>query len=71
MPRHPLWYENLVANPEVEVQIGSEARPMRAVTATNEQKAAYWPKLTAMYRDFDDYQARTDRNIPVVILTPR
>lgn len=71
MPRHPLWYENLVANPEVEVQIGSEIRPMRAATATAAQKAAYWPKLTAMYRDFDDYQARTDRDIPVVILTPR
>ena len=71
MPHHPLWYRNLVANPEVEAQIGIEVRSMRARTASKEEKAAYWPRLTAMYRDFDDYQGRTDRDIPVVVLTPR
>jgi len=71
MDQHPLWYRNLRANPKVEIQIGDEVRSMRANTATAEQKAEYWPKLVKMYRDFDDYQARTERDIPVIILTPR
>lgn len=71
MPKHPLWFRNLEANPNVEVQIGNDVTPMRAAVASQTEKEAYWPKLTAMYRDFDDYQARTDRNIPVVILSPR
>jgi deazaflavin-dependent oxidoreductase (nitroreductase family) len=71
MDHHPVWYLNLKANPDVQVQIGKETRPMRARTATLEEKAAYWPKLVAMYRDYDDYQKRTKREIPVVILTPR
>ena len=70
MSTHPLWFHNLTANPDVEVEIGNERRPMRARRATDEEKAALWPKLTAMYRDFADYQARTTRNIPVVILSP-
>lgn len=71
MDHHPLWYRNLLANPEAEVQIGAEVTRVRAVVATDEQKAAYWPGLVRMYPDFDDYQARTRRNIPVIILTPR
>lgn len=71
MSRHPLWYRNVEANPDVEVEIGTDKMPMRARRASEEEKSALWPKLVAMYRDFDDYQARTERNIPVVILTPR
>lgn len=71
MPTHPLWYRNLQAHPDCEVQIGREQRKMRARTASPEEKRAYWPRLTAMYRDYDDYQARTERDIPVVILEPR
>jgi len=71
MPTHPVWFLNLEAAPEVEIQIGSERRPMRARRAAAGEKAALWPKLTAMYRDFDDYQARTERDIPVVVLSPR
>ncbi len=71
MSHHPLWYRNVEANPDVEVEIGSERRKMLAQRATDEEKAAVWPKLVAMYRDFDDYQARTERNIPVIILSPR
>ena len=71
MSHHPLWYRNLVANPDVEVEIGSEQRRMTARTATPEEKEAYWPKLTAMYPDYGTYQARTTREIPVVILSPR
>jgi len=69
--RHPHWYGNLQANPDVEVQIGAGKRRLRARTASAEEKDALWPRLTAIYRDYDDYQARTDRDIPVVILEPR
>jgi deazaflavin-dependent oxidoreductase (nitroreductase family) len=71
MDHHPLWYHNLVAHPEVEVQIGAETRAMTARTATPAEKAELWPTVVAVYRDYADYQARTNRDIPVVILTPR
>ncbi len=71
MSKHPLWYRNLEANPDCEVEIGSTRTPMRARRASDEEKAALWPRLVAMYKDFDDYQARTERNIPVLILSPR
>ena len=71
MSKHPLWYENLVAVPECEFEIGSERRAYRARTANAEERKAYWTPLVAMYRDYADYQARTDREIPVVILEPR
>lgn len=71
MDKHPLWYLNLVANPDVQVQVGSETRSMRAHTADDAERAHYWPKIVALNRDFDDYQARTTRKIPVVVLTPR
>jgi deazaflavin-dependent oxidoreductase (nitroreductase family) len=71
MSHHPLWYGNLESNPAVEVEIGRDRKKMLARRATDEEKAALWPRLVEMYRDFDDYQARTDRNIPVVILSPR
>jgi deazaflavin-dependent oxidoreductase (nitroreductase family) len=71
MSHHPAWYRNLEANPDVEVEIGSERRKMRARRVSDEEKAAFWSRLTQIYRDYDDYQARTDRNIPVVVLSPR
>jgi len=70
MDEHPLWYLNLVANPEVTAEIGTEQRRMRAHTADEAERARYWPDLIAMYRDYDDYQARTKRTIPVVVLSP-
>jgi len=70
MARNPLWYGNLAANPEVTLQVGSETRRMRAVRVSEEEKQALWPRLVAMYRDFDDYQGRTTCNIPVVRHTP-
>ena len=70
MSKHPLWFHNLTANPKVEVEIGAERSAMLARRASDQEKATFWPNLVAMYRDFDDYQARTERNIPVVILTP-
>ena len=69
--RQPLWYRNLQANPDVEVEIGAKKRLLRARTAGAEEKAKFWPRLTVIYPDYDDYQARTERDIPVVILEPR
>jgi deazaflavin-dependent oxidoreductase (nitroreductase family) len=70
MSHHPLWYRNLEANPDVEVEIGSERRRMRARRASDAEKATLWPRLVAMYADYASYQARTERDIPVVILSP-
>ena len=66
----PRWYRNLVANPDVEVEIGGEHRSMRARTASADEKLRLWPHLTKMYPPYDTYQKRTDREIPVVILEP-
>jgi deazaflavin-dependent oxidoreductase (nitroreductase family) len=71
MSHSPGWYHNMMANPDVEVQIGATKRPMRARRASDAEKAALWPRLIAMYPDYDDYQKRTARNIPVMILSPR
>ena len=70
MDHHPLWYRNLVDNPAVDVQIGARVEPMRAHTASPAEKADLWPKLIAMYPDYAQYQKRTTRDIPVVILSP-
>ncbi|MBX6766063.1 MAG: nitroreductase family deazaflavin-dependent oxidoreductase [Actinomadura rubrobrunea] len=69
-PRHPAWYHNLTANPNVLVQIGPDRRPMRARTADPAERARLWPRLVAMFPDYADYQARTAREIPVVICEP-
>lgn len=71
MSHHPAWYHNLAAHPEARVQIGSRARDVLARRASDAEKAALWPRLVGIYPDYDDYQARTDRNIPVMILSPR
>lgn len=70
MAKHPIWYLNLVANPACTVEIGRDKRAMRAHTASAAEKTLLWPRLVAMYRDYADYQARTDREIPVVVLEP-
>jgi deazaflavin-dependent oxidoreductase (nitroreductase family) len=70
MPRHPLWYDNLVATPEVAFRTPRGERRYRARTVDRAEKTALWPRLVAIYRDYDDYQKRTDREIPVVALDP-
>jgi deazaflavin-dependent oxidoreductase (nitroreductase family) len=70
MSHHPLWFKNLEANPRVEVEIGRTRQAMRARCASADEKAALWPKLVAMYKDYAVYQARTTRDIPVLILSP-
>lgn len=67
-PRHPRWYENLVADPDVEVQIRGERFRARARTATPEERASLWPGLVEQWPAFADYERRTERLIPVVIL---
>lgn len=71
MSHHPAWYLNLEENPQVEVEVGGQKKAMVARRASPQEKAALWPKLVAMYPSYDDYQARTDRDIPVVIVSPR
>jgi deazaflavin-dependent oxidoreductase (nitroreductase family) len=68
--RAPQWYQNLVANPEVTVQIGSETRRMLASTASPEEKPRLWALMTAGYPGYDGYQRKTEREIPVVVLSP-
>ena len=70
MSHHPAWYFNMLAKPEIQVQIGTEPVSMRVRQASSEEKAALWPRLCAIYPDYDDYQARTTRDIPVMIASP-
>lgn len=71
LPRNPAWYLNLVAEPDVEFQIGGRTHPLRARTADPDERAALWPALVDLYADYDTYAAWTDREIPVVICEPR
>ena len=68
--RHPEWYLNLVANPEVEVGVAGVQRAMTARTATPDERRDLWPRITAAYKGYASYQRRTDRDIPVVICEP-
>jgi deazaflavin-dependent oxidoreductase (nitroreductase family) len=67
--RDPQWLHNLRADPEASVQIGAQRHDVRARVATTEEKARYWPQLVEMYPGYDKYQARTSRQIPVVVLS--
>lgn len=67
---HPDWYRNLVADPTVEVQVGPEQFTATARTVDARERAQLWPRLTDVWPDYDDYVARTDREIPVVVLSP-
>jgi deazaflavin-dependent oxidoreductase (nitroreductase family) len=68
--RTPAWWLNLKAQPEAWAQIGRDRRRVRARQATPAERAELWPRLVAAYRWYDDYQSRTRREIPVVILEP-
>jgi deazaflavin-dependent oxidoreductase (nitroreductase family) len=69
-PKNPVWYYNLMADPNVVIQLGAKKQAMRATQATPEQKAALWPSIVANYPDFEVYQKRTSRDIPVIICSP-
>ncbi|URN03401.1 nitroreductase family deazaflavin-dependent oxidoreductase [Actinomadura madurae] len=65
---YPSWYHNLEADPEVKVQVWGDRFTARARTATPEEKRPLWRKMAATWPDYDEYQKKTDRDIPVVIL---
>lgn len=67
---HPDWYHNLVARPEVTVQAGSEVMPATARTVSGERRARLWRMMAEIWPDYDQYATKTDREIPVVVLTP-
>jgi deazaflavin-dependent oxidoreductase (nitroreductase family) len=69
--QHPAWYLNLEADPNVELQVGDERFPATARTATPEEKPELWKIMTAEWPAYDEYQTKTDRDIPVVVLSRR
>jgi deazaflavin-dependent oxidoreductase (nitroreductase family) len=70
-PKNPAWFHNLMANPDTTVQIGSEQRPVHARVAAPEERERLWDMAVAAYHGYEDYRARTDREIPLVVLEPR
>ena len=68
--KHPAWWLNLKANPEATVEIGDRKLRVRAQRTSPEEKERLWPKLVAMYSSYEDYQKKTEREIPVVVLRP-
>lgn len=69
-PTNPDWFHNLVANPDVSAEIGPDTRSFRARVADAEEREPIWAKQKAAYPGFADYETKTDRVIPVVILDP-
>lgn len=67
-PKHPGWYLNLVANPEVEAQVGTDKFRARASTVAGPERAKLWQQLVEIYSPYTDYQKATQREIPVVLL---
>jgi deazaflavin-dependent oxidoreductase (nitroreductase family) len=69
-PTHPAWYLNLSEHPDVEVQVGPEVFAATARTATADERATLWPTMAAIWPAYNDYQTKTSRQIPVVVLDP-
>jgi deazaflavin-dependent oxidoreductase (nitroreductase family) len=69
-PRNPAWYQNLKANPHVELQDGATRRDYTAREVTGDEKATWWKRAVEAWPDYATYQARTDRQIPVFVLDP-
>ena len=70
-PANPSWYENMLANPNAMIQVLGDEIPVRATTAEGEERARLWSLMCEVWPAYEDYQAHTDREIPVVILTRR
>ena len=68
---HPDWYLNLEAHPTGTLQVMQHRQPVIARTADAEERALWWPRVVSAYADYDVYQSRTDREIPIVFLDPR
>lgn len=67
-PDHPGWYKNLVAQPAVDLQVAAEKFPARATTASGDERARLWRAMTKLWPAYDEYQGKTRREIPVVVL---
>ncbi|MGP8241346.1 MAG: nitroreductase family deazaflavin-dependent oxidoreductase [Solirubrobacteraceae bacterium] len=70
-PEHPDWFKNLQADPEATIQVQAETIPVRMTVAEGEERDRLWSLMTEVWPPYDDYQANTDREIPVVIFTRR
>jgi deazaflavin-dependent oxidoreductase (nitroreductase family) len=70
-PDHPQWYKNLLAEPRAEIQVKAEHRPVVARTASAGEKPRLWAVMREVWPNYDVYQSRTGRAIPVVVLSPR
>ena len=70
-PEHPAWYVNLQADPKVEIQVFDKVVPASARTATGPERERLWALMREIWPAYDQYQKRTDRQIPVVVLAPR
>ncbi len=70
-PANPGWFENLMAEPEAAIQVEGEKVPVRAAVAEGEERARLWSQMIEVWPAYEDYQARTDREIPVVVLSRR
>jgi len=70
-PANPSWYENLKANPQAAIQVGAEQVPVQAHTVEGEERARLWALMAEVWPAYDDYQAKTDREIPVVAFSRR
>ena len=66
-PKNPVWYHNLIKYPEVEVTQGGETKKLTARRVSDEEKAELWPTCVKYYPPYEQYQSRTDRNIPVFL----
>ncbi len=69
-PKHPVWYHNVKKNPTVELQDGTATGDFEAREVFGAEKAAWWRRAVAVWPDYADYQQKTDREIPVFVLTP-
>jgi deazaflavin-dependent oxidoreductase (nitroreductase family) len=69
-PKHPVWYFNISKNPRVELQDGTVTQDYDAREVFGDEKAVWWERAVAAYPDYADYQQKTERQIPVFVLTP-
>ena len=69
-PKNPVWYYNVTANPRVELQDGTVSGDYEAREVFGDEKAQWWERAVAAYPDYADYQTKTDRQIPVFVLSP-
>jgi deazaflavin-dependent oxidoreductase (nitroreductase family) len=70
-PRHPAWFHNVRAHPDTTVQVGRRRLTVRARVADAEERSRLWPRVVSAYGGYEDYQRRTNREIPLVLLEPR